>query len=512
MARTRGVVFLVGGGPGDPGLVTRRGAECLASADCVIYDGLVSAAVLALANPEAERIYAGKKRSVAAGPLTQDAINQLLIERAGRGLRVVRLKGGDPFVFGRGAEEVKVLADANVPFEVVPGVSAATAVPAYAGIPLTSRGMTSTVALVTGHEAPGKLASDIDWDGVAKSGTVVLFMALANIELCVNELISAGRDPRTPSAVIHWGTTSEQRTVEAALEDLPEASRASALKPPALIVIGDVVGMRSSVCWFENRPLFGRRVLITREGRRARELARQISQLGGEPLTMPVTRVEPCGAPAKLESAIARLSNGGFDWLVFASANAVECFWAKLWERGGDARTLAGVRIAAVGAKTAAAAAAVGLRADLVPERGNAEGLAAEISAAGGERVLVPRSATGRPELVEGLTAAGAEVEALDVYRTAVVPADDPTIADGLRLLRAHKVDVVLVFAPSQVEALEQLLGRDFAGLLARTAVATIGSTTARALRERGLEPVVVASKPDAQVLLAEVAGALSSS
>ncbi|HUH02626.1 MAG TPA: uroporphyrinogen-III C-methyltransferase, partial [Kofleriaceae bacterium] len=365
----RGVVYLVGAGPGDPALITRRGAELLGRAEVVIYDGLVNTALLDLAPPEARRIYAGKKRAPDHQPMTQDHICRAIVAEGLAGHVVVRLKGGDPFVFGRGAEEIAALDQAGLAYEVVPGVTAATAVAAYAGIPLTARGVSSTVAFATGHEQAGKPSSDVDWIALARAGTVVLFMALKTARECAARLIGAGKDPNTPAAAIHWGTTAAQHTVVAPLSGLADAIEAAAMRPPALLVIGEVVGLRHPEgSWFETRPMFGVRVLITRDVERAGDFAHVLADHGAEPIVCPCTRI----ARAVDEAALARVlaSVGDYDWIVFTSANAVERFFAELLASGADVRRLASARIACVGPVTAAALGDR-LRADLIPARGD---------------------------------------------------------------------------------------------------------------------------------------------
>lgn len=516
-----GIVHLVGAGPGDPALLTCRGAELLRRADVVVYDGLVHAVLLDLAPAACERIYAGKKHAPAGHALTQTQINDLLVNRARMGKRVVRLKGGDPFVFGRGAEECQVLHEAGIRFEIVPGVTAATAVPAYAGIPLTARSAASTVAFATGHEAAGKPTTDVDWQALARAGTVVLFMALRTAAECARRLIEAGRDPATPAAAIHWGTTASQRTVVAPLRELSGAIAAAGLKPPTLLVIGEVVTLRPWLDWFERRPLFGARVLVPRGLEQAGPFAQSLAEFGAEPVIVPVTRQVPpdAGEGAHLDTVCARLGQGqagaSHDWLVLTSANAVARFLDALHARGRDARALAGMRIACVGRATARALAGRGLLADLVPERGSAEAMAdAIIAAAGavirGARILLPRAAQGREEGVDRLRAAGAEVEVVTVYRTETVPADDLMVRHGLDCLMRGDIDVIAFFAPSQVQAVIELVrargGDEIEVLRGCRVVAAIGKTTRDALAGRGIDVHVVPAVPDADVLAEEIA------
>lgn len=512
-----GVVYLVGAGPGDPALLTRRGAELLERADVVVYDGLVNAVLLDLASPECERIYGGKKHAPGGTPLTQEQISGLLVERAQAGKTVVRLKGGDPFVFGRGAEECEALAAAGVRFEIVPGVSAATAVTAYAGIPLTARNVSSTVAFATGHEAAGKPDSAVDWQALARAGTVVLFMAWRTARDCAQRLIAAGKPADTPAAAIYWGTTAAQHTVTAPLSALPDAIAAAGLKPPVLLVIGPVVELREQLRWYERRPLFGVRALITRGIERAGPFAHLLADLGAEPLALPVTRLVDAGdeAAAAVASAIARIAD--YDWIVLTSVNTVGRFVAALHAAELDARALGNARLACVGPATAAALADHGLRADIVPRRGDAVGVAEAIIAASagqvaGTQVLVPRAVHGRDEAINALRAAGAGVDVVHIYETAVTPADDPALGYGLERLRKRDIGVICFFAPSQVRALFELVGDDAAELIgACPIVAAIGNTTRRALQKRGVNVQVVPSKPHIDVLAAEVAFAYTS-
>ncbi len=536
---------MVGAGPGDPGLLTRRGAALLARAEVVVYDGLVEPSLLDLAGPECELIYAGKKRAPAGEPLSQEQINAILVEQALAGRCVVRLKGGDPFVFGRGAEECRALREAGIDFEIVPGVTAATAVPAYAGIPLTARDLTSTVAFATGHEAAGKPLSSIDWEALARAGTVVLFMAVRTAGVCARELIAAGKDPRTPAAAIYRGTTSRQRTVVAPLEELAATMDAAGLKPPALLVVGRVVDMASSLGWYERRPLLGKRVLVPRAREQAQGFADAVQALGGEPVLMPLTRIAAPAAEqrAELDRALARLrgrpgQGGGYDWLLLASANAVQRFFDELDELGLDARALGGCRIACVGRATARALAARGLRADLVPTRGDAVGVAEAVLAAAatarapgdgagdkpddgtddgaddrsgpaaGMRVLIPRAAGGRDEAVERLRAAGAEVDAVTVYRSDALGVEEAALAPGLAALRAGSVHVIALFAPSQVEALLALAAAAGCEPAVRACpvIAAIGATTRTALERRGIDVQVLPDEPDATRLAEAIA------
>ena len=360
-----GRVSLVGAGPGDPGLITVAGRERLRRADVVVYDRLAHPALVAEAPADAERIYVGKASADHAVP--QEEIGRLLVDRARAGKRVVRLKGGDPFVFGRGGEEADDLVAAGVEFDVVPGITSAIAVPAYAGIPITHRDAASSFAVVTGHEAPGKPASRIDWAALATGvDTLVFLMGRRALAEIAAQLIAEGRDPATPAAAIEWGTTPRQRTVAAPLSELADAAEAAALSPPTVIVVGDVVALRERLRWYDDRPLFGKRVLVTRTRAQAGKLSSALWDAGAEPIEFPAIEIVPRDlAPAV--AAATRLAAGHYDWAVFTSANGVAAFWRAVEAAGLDARAFGGVRLAAIGPATVDALAAHGLRTDVVP-------------------------------------------------------------------------------------------------------------------------------------------------
>ncbi len=489
---TLGKVWLVGAGPGDPGLITVAGLERLRQADVIVYDRLVSPRLLEHAREGAELIFMGKVAG--EGIHDQSKINELLIERAREGKRVVRLKGGDPFVFGRGGEEAEALRAAAVPFEVVPGLTSATAVPAYAGIPVTHRGLASSFAVVTGHEDPGKGEPAIDWERLATAvDTLVLHMGTKTLPEVVDKLIAGGRPAETPVAVIRWGTTPEQRTVTGTLADIVQRVREAKLEPPAITVVGEVVRLRENLAWFEERPLFGKRVLITRTRRQASTLARLLAEEGAVPIELPAIEIEPAADPAAVEAALDGLHVGVYSWIVFTSANAVELFFGLVGERGLDARAFAGAKAAAIGPATAEALAGRGIVADAVPEEYIAEGVVEALRPhlRPGDRVLLPRAEGARPELVEGLRALGGEVDEVILYRAAV-PREAP--AEALSLLRDGGVDVVTFTSSSTVRNLSALLDGDVE-CLRRPLVACIGPITAETARELGLRLDVVASE-----------------
>jgi uroporphyrinogen III methyltransferase/synthase len=486
-----GFVSLVGAGPGDPGLITVAGAGALARAEVVVYDRLVHPRLLDLAPADAELTFAGKGPD--AHTMTQHEINALLIERARAGKRVVRLKGGDPFVFGRGGEEAQALAAAGVPFEVVPGVSSAVAGPSYAGIPVTQRGVASSVALVTGHEDPTKEEVQVDWARLAQAvDTLVLLMGVGQLESIAERLIAAGRDPATPAAVVEWGTLPRQRTVTGTLESIAAEARAAGIANPAVAVVGEVVRLREALRWFDTRPLFGLRVLVTRTREQASGLSRALAAQGAEPVELPAIAIAPRNDEAKLAAATDALRDGAYAWLLVTSANAVAIFFDALRARGLDTRAVR-ARVGAIGSGTAAALAQRGVVADVTPARHayTAEGLLAALAGEDvrGARVLLPRAEGGRELLVEGLAARGARVDELTLY--AVVPADPN--AEGLARLRAGEIDVATFASSSAVRGLAALLGEELEPLR-RCRIAAIGPVTARTVQELlGRAPDVVA-------------------
>lgn len=468
-------VYLVGAGPGDPGLITVRGAELLAGADVVVHDRLSARELLDLAPRDAERIDVGKSPDGPSVP--QERINELLVERGRAGQQVVRLKGGDPYVFARGAEEAEALEAAGVDYEVVPGITSAVAVPAYAGIPVTMRYSSTSLTVVTGHEDPSKSRTDVDWESLARvGGTIVILMGVANLDRITERLLAGGLPPDTPAAAIRWGTRPEQRTVRATLDTL----RRHDLAPPSTIVVGEVA--RRRLDWFERRPLFGRRVVVTRAGPQASELSRRLRAVGAEVVEVPTIRiVDPEDGGAALRDALARVS--GFDWVVVTSPNGARRLCAGI----RDGRDLAGVQLAAVGPGTAAVLAEHGLVADLVPPKAITESLleAFPPAPAGGGRVLLVRAAVARDVLPEGLRQAGWEVEDVDAYRN--VPAE---LDDRVRE-RIAGAEVVTFASASAVKNFVAAAGVD----AVPPVVAAIGPITAAAATELGLEVAVEAEE-----------------
>ena len=496
-----GRVYLVGAGPGDPGLLTLRGREVLGRAEVVVYDALISPRLLDYAPPGAERIYVGKR--AARHAMAQEAINALLVERGRAGRTVVRLKGGDPYVFGRGGEEALALAEAGVAFEVVPGVTAGVAGPACAGIPVTHRGLANCVGFVTGHSA-GEGAGDgggesLDWASLgAWKGTLVFYMGVSNLPAICRGLTEHGMPPITPAAVVHWGGTPRQRVVAATLAGLPAAAEAARIEPPALIVVGKVVSLRERLDWFTRRPLWGRRVAVTRPRAQSREMIALLEQAGAEVVECPTIRIEPVADAAPMNQAVGELKR--FDWALFTSVNAVDAFWAAVREQGLDARALAPCRVAAIGPATARRLAQIGITPDVQPEEFTTAALVEALARSGdlaGRRVLCPRSDVAPRDLVDGLSAAGAQVTEVVAYRT--VP-DSDGATEARRLLEAGQLHWITFTSSSTVEYLLKAIG-PAAVAKSGALLASIGPATSAALRRAGLAVAVEAGSATAEGL-----------
>jgi uroporphyrinogen III methyltransferase/synthase len=491
-----GRVYLVGAGPGDPGLITVRGRDCLRRAEVVVYDYLANPCLLDEAPAAARRIYVGKTRG--HHHLPQPRINELLVSEARSGRNVVRLKGGDPCLFGRGGEEACHLAANGIPFEIVPGITAGFGAAIYAGIPLTHRDYTTSLGLITGHEDPAKKVSSLDWAKLATGvGTLVFYMGMGNLPLIAERLMAHGRPPHTPVAVIRWGTTTRQQTVVGTLADIVERVRAAALAPPAIIVVGDIVGLRERLRWFDTRPLFGRRILVTRAAGQAGALSESLRAAGAEALSCPTLEIAPPPDWQELDAAIDRLAQT--DVLVLTSVNAVRFLFARLAERHLDSRALAGLDIAVIGPKTAAALAGHGLRPDLMPADQRAEGVLAALLAHGvaGRQVLYPRSQLARDLLERKLSAAGATVCAPVAYHTRM-PAGG---GEQLRQLLSEGVDAVTFASCSAVRHCCAMLGNDARALLSGTALASLGPVTSATAARLGLTVTVEAPQPTVEAL-----------
>ncbi|HEU0019902.1 MAG TPA: uroporphyrinogen-III C-methyltransferase, partial [Thermoleophilaceae bacterium] len=502
-----GIVYLVGAGPGDPGLMTRRSLELIAEADAILYDRLIPADALDGARPDCELRYVGKAPGDVA--MSQEDIGALLVELGLAGKRVVRLKGGDPFVFGRGGEEGEALRAAGVPFEVVPGITAGVAAAAYAGIPVTHRDVASGVAFVTGHQAPEKGReraaggndadrphSDVDWHGLAAfPGTLVFYMGVKNLPLIADALIAAGRDPAEPAAVVRRGTLPDQQTVTGPLADIAELVAEAGLKAPAITVIGPAVRLRDTLAWLERRPLHGKRVAVTRARAQASGLAARLRELGAEVVETPAIRIEPRPVAGEIAAAIDAL--GDYAVVCFTSTNGVGLFFAALAERDLDARALAGSTVAAIGPGTTRELEQHGVRADVVPSRSVAEALVEALAdtPVEGRRVLVARAAAGRDVLPDALRERGAEVDVVALYDTVVEP-----LSKEQRAALAN-VDYVTFTSASSVRNLLTSLGEGEP--LGRARIVSIGPITTAAARELGLEVDVEAERHDVDGLVA---------
>jgi len=496
-----GRVYLVGAGPGDPGLLTVRAERCLAAADVVVHDYLIGARLLDAVRPDAEVIAVGRSHDDRAR-LAPGEIERLLIDRARAGRMVVRLKNGDPFLLGRGAEECEALRHAGVPFEVVPGVSSALAAPAYAGIPLTHREHASLVTIATGHQAcaPGETAASLPalpWDVLARQGgTLVFLMGMRQLPAIMTQLVAHGLPAGTPAAVVQWGTTGRQATVVATVETLATAVRAAALGAPGVIVVGSVVTLREQARWFEGRPLFGRRVVVTRPRAQAGGLAALLEEQGADVVAFPTIALVPPVDPAPLARAVAAAHT--YDWIVFTSVNGVRAFFDRLAAAERDVRDLASVRLAVIGPETAAELGRRLLRATLLPEEYRAEGLLAALGREElrGRRVLLPRAEGARALLPETLAARGAEVDEVIAYRAVRPPEGD---VESLRAaLATGTVDALTFTSSSTVRNFVAMVGADELRRLVRAGrpvVACIGPVTADTARALGLDVAVMPTR-----------------
>ena len=478
-------VYLVGAGPGDPGLITVKGRQCIEAADIIIYDYLAAPALLNHARQDADLIYVGKKGG--DHTLSQDEINKLIVAKALTGATVTRLKGGDPFIFGRGGEEAEVLKQENIEFEIVPGVTSAIAAAAYAGIPLTHRAMTSTVAFVTGHEDPTKSESSINWPALAAGiGTLVFFMGVKNLANIVNRLRTGGKPAETPAAVVRWGTTAYQQTVTGTLENIEKRVLAAGIKAPAIIVVGEVASLRDTLQWFERRPLLGKTIIVTRARQQASDLVGRLSDLGAACLEVPTIQVAPPPDPTPLTNALGGLDR--YDWLVFTSVNGVAYFFDRLFAAGQDVRALHQMKIAAIGPATAARLRGFGLNTDIVPETYRAESVIEAFGAVElrDRNILVPRALEARPILPDELRKMGARVDEVPAYQTLTV---DEGASDLIDALTSGKVDAVTFTSSSTVRNFMALLPEAGAlELLDGVTIASIGPITTDTARSLGLE------------------------
>ncbi|MDO8489106.1 MAG: uroporphyrinogen-III C-methyltransferase [Candidatus Omnitrophota bacterium] len=505
----KSTVYLTGAGPGDAKLITVKGLELIKRADCIVYDYLVNAELLKFAQSDCKLIYVGKKSG--AHTLPQDKINQLLVREARLYKVVVRLKGGDPFIFGRGAEEALYLKKHKIDFEIVPGVTSAIAVATYAGIPLTVRTQNSTVGFITGNEDPTKKDSDIDWEALSRSlGTMVFLMGIGNLEKIVGKLIESGKSPKTLVAIIRWGTTVKQKTVTGTLKNIVQLAKKNKIAPPAIIVVGEVVKFRKDLNWFEKRPLLGKRIVVTRTREQASALSEKLIDLGAEVIEIPVIKIVSLRVDKQLEEMF--LQNE-YDWVFFTSQNGVSEFAQFLNRAGKDSRIFDKAKVCAIGSETAKSLAAIGIRADYVPAQFCAEAVVEHFkgcyarprfkhSRAGSsghpgnsfmdfrlrgndsKRALILRAKQARDVLPDGLKELDFEVKVIDLYDT--LPEKES--ASKLRECLKQGVDLVTFASSSSIKNFVGLLGKDYRRLLKGVSLASIGSVTSATIREYGLK------------------------
>ncbi len=502
----KGKVYIVGAGPGDIGLFTVKGFKCLQKADVVVYDFHLNAQVLNYAHNDAEFIYAGKRGG--QHDMTQDNINKTIVEKAKEGKTVCRLKGGDPFVFGRGGEEAEVLAKEGIEFEVVPGISSAVAAPAYAGIPLTHRSYSSSLAVVPGYEDVTKKESSIDWTRLATGvGTIVFLMAVKNISQVCSKLIDNGRKSDTPVAVVRWGTRSDQTTLVGDLSNIPDLVKENDIKPPAVMVVGEVVKLRETLKWYEKKPLFGQRVLVTRQHTVGFE---PLEDLGAELIEFRTIDILPPDDWTELDRAIEKIDS--YDWLIFTSVNGVKFFFQRLMDKDRDIRDLKGVRICAVGSKTKAAINKFGIRVDLVPEKFNAEGLIESFmkehsektseNSLKGIKILLPRAEIAREVFPQKVRELGGEIDVFTAYKIVKPEVYGKRLK---RFLKQGKISVATFTSAATFNNYMDIMGDDAKGLLKDVAITVIGPVTAKAVEKAGLKVSIMPKKATVEAMVEEI-------
>ncbi len=489
---SKGIIYLIGAGPGDPGLFTLKGKLLLEQADVVIFDRLVGDEILSYAPREAEFIYVGKESGRHA--LSQDEINALLVEKAREGKRVVRLKGGDPFLYGRGGEEAVYIREQGFEYEVVPGITSAIAVPAYAGIPVTHRDATSSFAVITGHEKPGKTDSSIKWDKIATGiGTLVFLMGVENLDYICSRLMENGRESATPVALIRWGTLPEQEVLTGTLENIVQRVQDADFQPPAVIVVGEVVEIRNKLSWLENKPLWGKKIVVTRSREQASVLVRKIRELGGAPLEFPTIEIVPESDLSQLTNAFRQIQD--YHWIIFTSVNAVEIFFEQMKLNNIDIRDLHGSKLCAIGPATRKRLEDWGLKVLVMPDEYRAEGVleALEGIISQGERVLMPRARGAREILPETLRKRGLQVDEINIYSAALAAGKNADIPD--KIING-KVDYLTFTSSSTVTNFVEIMGAEnIARLDNQIKIACIGPITADKARELGFEVKIVAEK-----------------
>lgn len=512
MEKKKGIVYLVGAGPGDIGLLTVKGLRCLQKAEVVIYDFHLNAQILNYISHKAELIYAGKRGG--HHTMTQDEINKAIVEKAKEGKIVCRLKGGDPFVFGRGGEEAQELVKEAIPFEVVPGVSSSVAAPAYAGIPLTHRLYSSSFAVIPGYEDTTKEVSAINWAKLATGvGTLVFLMAVKNIDELTRKLMENGRSPETPVAVVRWGTRPDQKTIVGTLKDIAAIVREKDIKPPAVTVIGDVVNLRNELNWYEKKPMFGQRILVTREHSDGFE---SLEELGAEILQFSTIEIVPPETWDELDSAIGNIDT--YDWLIFTSTNGVKYFFSRLFEKGVDIRELKGLKICAIGTKTESAINSFGIRVDLVPEEFRAEGLIDAFIKEGtgmrakgkgldtgplkGMKFLLPRAEIARETFPDKVREMGGTIDVPVAYR-AMKP--DYHGRRLKRFLKEGRITVATFTSAATFTNFRDIMGEDADELLKNVAISVIGPVTAKAVEKAGLTVDIMPKTATIEAMVEEI-------
>lgn len=487
----RSMVYLVGAGPGDPRLITVKGLECIKKADVIVYDYLVNVELLKAARPDGELIYVGKQGG--AHTLEQDDINKLLVKKAMEDKIVTRLKGGDPYIFGRGGEEALVLHENRIPFEVVPGITAAIATPNYAGIPVTHRNFTSTFALITGHEDPTKDESSIDWAKISTGiGTLAFYMGIKNLPYITEQLMKHGRSKDTPVAVIRWGTTSQQKTVTGTLGTIVEKTKH--IKPPAITIVGEVVKLREQLNWFETKPLFGKTIVVTRSREQASEFADQLYEYGAHVIEFPTIEIAKPDTIQPLDNAIQNIQS--YNWIVFTSINGVDSFFQRLFELGRDTRDLKGIKLCAIGPATEDGIKKYYLHVNCRPPRFVAESVVEElkkVTAIKGESFLLPRADIARSFLPEELQKLGGRVTDLVAYKTVMA---QPKEINLLEKIKNGEVHVITFTSSSTVRNFVQIIGeKNIASLNGHAQYASIGPITTQTAEELGFHIAIKAKE-----------------
>ena len=496
-----GKVYLVGAGPGDPKLITLKGVECLKRADVVIYDLLINRALLEHCPPHTERIYGGKRPGEQRK--RQDEINTLMIQKAKAGKTVVRLKGGDPFIFGRGGEEVLNLVEAGIDFEIVPGITSAIAAPAYAGIPLTHRDCASSVAFVTGHSASFASDSPIGWERLATAvDTLVVYMGVGHLDQIAEQLTKHGRSPDTPVTLVHWGTTPQQKILEGTLADIAEKAKAADFRNPAVVVVGTVNRLREQLRWYDSKPLFGKRIVVTRARAQASGFSELLESYGAHTIQFPTIEIQPILDNLALDKAIICLSD--YDWVIFTSVNAVEIFYSQLRENSADVRSFGKAQICAVGPKTVEALNRIGILADFVPSRSQGAAIANEMENLAGKRVLLPCAKIAPKDLPTALHEKCAVIHTIPIYDT--IKTEGKGREELEKGIIGGEIDMVTFTSSSTVTNFVEMFDQHRPEVvLAKVRIAAIGPSTAEAVKRCGLKVDVMPSEASIEALTQEI-------